>query len=233
MMRSDAFDLAIGDWSRPVPHPRFPVYRNNVISALIAALKVRYPVVAQIAGGQAFAALAGNFATEHRPQSPVLIAYGSEFPEHVAASETAAARPFLGDVARLESLWWQAYHCREVAAVPAAALAAVAPDAWAGMGLRFHPSVALLASPHAVASIWEAQRAIGVTRAECVLVARPLAEVTVRRIAPEAHDFLVALLAGKSLAEAVEVVSLRHRQFELQSHLAALLGLGIITGLAT
>lgn len=232
MMLANSFGPAIGDWSRPLPHPRFGIYRNNVMSALIAGLAVRYPVVAEIAGGPAFAALAGGFAARHRPRSPVLISYGGAFPDHVAASELAVALPFLGDVARLENLWWLAYHCREVAAVPASALALVPPDAWAGMRLRFHPSVALLASPHAVGSIWEARRATIAIAPEWVLVARPMADVLVRRISAGAHDLLASLLAGSPLADAVEDASLRHPQFEPAAHLTSLASLGIITELA-
>ena len=63
---------------------RFAVYRNNVAVGLIGALEARYPVSRRIAGDDLFRAMARAFARAHRPRSPVMIAYGEEFPEFVA-----------------------------------------------------------------------------------------------------------------------------------------------------
>ena len=72
-MDEQGFSAAIGDWSAQPPHRRFGIYRNNVASALIAALRVRYPVTEQLVGHEFFAAMAGTFAEANRPSSPVLI----------------------------------------------------------------------------------------------------------------------------------------------------------------
>ena len=64
---------------------RFAVYRNNVAVGLIGALEARYPVSRRIAGEDLFRAMARAFVRAHRPRSPVMIAYGGEFPEFVAA----------------------------------------------------------------------------------------------------------------------------------------------------
>ena len=63
---------------------RFSVYRNNVAVGLIGALEARYPVSRRIAGEDLFRALARAFAHARKPRSPVMIAYGGEFPEFVA-----------------------------------------------------------------------------------------------------------------------------------------------------
>ena len=62
---------------------RFAVYRNNVAVGLIGALEARYPVLRRIAGEELFRATARAFVRAHRPRSPVMIAYGGEFPEFV------------------------------------------------------------------------------------------------------------------------------------------------------
>ena len=51
------FAAAIGDWSLVPADPRFRIYRNNVTSALINALRVRYPVTERLLGREAFAAM--------------------------------------------------------------------------------------------------------------------------------------------------------------------------------
>ena len=91
-----AFAAALGEPSAPPPAAthgrmgapdvrRFAVYRNNVAVGLIGALEARYPVSRRVAGDDLFRAMARAFVRAHRPRSPVMIAYGAEFPEFVAA----------------------------------------------------------------------------------------------------------------------------------------------------
>jgi Putative DNA-binding domain len=90
-----AFAAALGEPSAPPPATthgrmgapdarRFAVYRNNVVVGLIGALEARYPVSRRIAGDDLFRAIARAFVRAHKPRSPVMIAYGGEFPEFVA-----------------------------------------------------------------------------------------------------------------------------------------------------
>jgi Putative DNA-binding domain len=75
---------------------RFAVYRNNVAVGLIGAIEARYPVSRRIAGDDLFRAMARAFVRAHRPRSPVMIAYGGDFPELVAdylAEAEAGAGP--------------------------------------------------------------------------------------------------------------------------------------------
>ena len=69
---------------------RFAVYRNNVAVGLIGALEARYPVSRRIAGDELFRAMARAFVRAHKPRTPVMIAYGEEFPEFVADYLAAA-----------------------------------------------------------------------------------------------------------------------------------------------
>ena len=69
---------------------RFAVYRNNVAVGLIGALEARYPVSRRLAGDALFRAMARAFVRAHKPRTPVMIAYGGEFPEFVAAYLAAA-----------------------------------------------------------------------------------------------------------------------------------------------
>jgi hypothetical protein len=71
---------------------RFAVYRNNVAVGLIGAIEARYPVSRRIAGDDLFRAMARAFVRTHRPRTPVMIAYGEQFPEFVRAY-LAGARP--------------------------------------------------------------------------------------------------------------------------------------------
>ncbi len=230
-----SFADALIDGSMPVPvglNPghRFRVYRNNVASALVNALAVRYPQVRRLVGEQSFAALAGRFALNSPPQSAVLIDYGADFPDFIAGHEGASAVAHLADVARLESAWWRAYHAADIAPLDASAFAALAQEKLASLVLVFHPSFGLVASAHPIASIWQ-DDAEGIARAaaEHVLVYRPEAEVIARVVAPDTAAFLKVLSEGNALGEAVQLASARYTGFDLQAQLTGLLSLRIIT----
>ena len=232
-MREADFRQAIADRSQAPPHLRFPVYRNNADQALINALWVRYPVVERLIGAKRFAALAGEYASRNLPRSAVLIDYGESFPQFIDGYSLAAATPYIGDLARLESLWWRAYHAADERPLDVSRLA---DCDFARLGLTFHASVSLLASSHAVGSIWQAGHnsgslaAVDLTKPENVLIARPEAEVEIRIIPADTYAFLSSLQAGETLAVAVETALREHSDFDLPAQLRALLASRIVTG---
>lgn len=215
-MREAAFRRAIADPAAAPPHPRFGVYRNNVASALINALRVRYPVLENAMGAPAFAAAAGRYIERHLPESAVLIAYGENFADFVEGP--------LADLARLESLWWKAYHAGEAQPLEPADFAALAPDQLAAARFEFHPSAGLLASPWAVGSQWQSGQGRAAAQPECVLVWRPQAEVRVHVIDRDTHDFLAALMHGGNLLAAGQ-------EFDMQAQLRQLIASRLVTGI--
>ncbi len=235
-MQEHQFQRAIGDWSCPLPHPRMRVYRNNVAAALVSALQVRYPVTAQLVGEEFFFGMASRFAEATRPQSPVLIEYGATFADFIRGFAPASSVPYLGDVAELESLWWQAYHAPEAQPLAASAYAGMAPDVLGELRLNLHPSAGLLASRHAVASIWEAHHggaAMGtfaLDQPQHVLVSRPAAEIGIRTVSPETFAFLMALKRGDSLADAVEAAATLCPDLDISAQIGGAFSLGLITG---
>src|SRR6516162_8770038 len=91
----DAFAAALAEPSAAAPAMtrgrlgapdvrRFSVYRNNVAVGLIGALEARYPAARRVAGDDAFRALAHAFIRASKPRSPVMIAYGDDFPDFLA-----------------------------------------------------------------------------------------------------------------------------------------------------
>lgn len=234
-MREREFIAAIADWQMPLPNGRFAIYRNNVVAALAGALRVRFPVTEQLVGSAFFSAMARAFADVNRPDSPVLITYGGGFPDFIRTFAPARSVPYLGDVAALESLWWQAYHAGDVPVMHAADLAAVPAEDWEHARFRFHPSVGLMSSPFAIARIWQAHHggaAMGtfdVRQAETALVHRSGTRVATQVIPESDAAFLPALLAGNSLGDAV--ASIDDPAFDLTAALRFLLDLNIICGL--
>jgi hypothetical protein len=212
---------------------RFAVYRNNVAVGLITSLETRYPVTRRLLGDNLFRAIARAFMAQHKPASPVLIHYGADFPAFVEAFAPARDIIYLGDVARLENAWVEAYHAAEAIPLGLADLAAIAPERLGDSVLGFHPSVRLLRLAHPAASIWAGHQGPGEPRApevwapEDALVARPAADVAVRILPPGGYDFAAALMAGASLAEAA--APLAENGVDPGLHLIGLIEAGALT----
>ncbi len=211
---------------------RFSVYRNNVAVGLIGALEARYPASRRIAGEDLFRGIARAFVRVSRPNSPVMIAYGEDFPEFVAAH--AGADPCLADVARLENAWVQAYHAADAAAATVGDLAALSPDLLPGTRIAFHPAARVLRFSTPAASIWASAQSggpaapINGTR-EDALVTRPDAEVSVRVLPPLGYDFALRLWNGATLIDAA--LALEDPAFDFGTHLLGLVESGAVASI--
>jgi hypothetical protein len=234
MIEAD-FERAIGDFSVSAPHHRAWIYRNNVASALASALAVRFPATAHFAGDRAFRTLAMDYALRERPRSPVLIDYGASFAAYLDGAAQSTPMPWLSDLARLENLWWQAYHAPDAAPAEPSLLAGIAPDELASTRFAVHPSAGLITSRHAVASLWQAYRAgeavpeSAGAGAQTVLVTRPSATVELRVLSRASHSFIAAIMAGDTLETAVDHAA-GHADFDLATQISGLFSLGLITG---
>lgn len=201
-------------WNGSDPGRRFDVYRNNVLVSLIDAMADSCPVVEALVGTEFFRAMAGVFVRAQPPASAVMAHYGAGFDTFIRNFPPAAALPYLADIARLELLRAQAFHAADAKPLSAADLAEVGTDAGALPGARItlHPSVAVVSSSFAIASLWHAHQAddvstalsvIDTMQAESVLIARVGLAVAMFRIDNPTSRFIDALNTGMTLAAAV------------------------------
>lgn len=244
-----AFVAAVLDRELPTPAslddaaaPRaacaFEVYRNNYRVNLQEALRVTYPVTAQLVGDEFFAAMINVFVTSRPPRSPVLIEYGGDLPAFIDSFEPAAAVPCLADVARLEAAWNDAYHAAESGYLQPSALSGLTPESLADTKVVLHTSVQLVRSSFPVASIWELHRSPSPDpslsrEAEDALVLRPDAEVLVLVLQPGCAEFVMALREGRSIAEAASIALQDIADFDTGDALLSLLSWGAIACLDT
>ena len=212
---------------------RFSVYRNNVAVGLIGALEARYPAARRIAGDGAFRALARAFIGLSKPRSPVMIAYGDDFPEFLAGCDGLA--PGLADVAWLENAWVEAYHAEDAATATLGDLAQLSDDCLPEARIAFHPAARLLRFSTPAASIWAASQGCGgpaapvAEIAEDALVTRPDADVSVRVLPPLGYDFALKLKDGATLIEAADAMS--DPAFDFGTHLVGLVESGAVASL--
>ena len=213
---------------------RFAVYRNNVTVSLIDALGLRFPVIVRLVGPDFFRAMAREYAAEHRPRSPVLLAWGDSFPDFLARFPPLSAYPYMADVARIELARGRAYHAADAVPVPAADLAVAAADP-KNAYLCLHPSVQVLRLRHPAVSVWAANQPGGLPLtladkgAEIALIWRDaMFDVPVTAIGPGDAALIEAILLGSSLMTAAEMATVAETSYDLQAMMVRLMQAGAI-----
>lgn len=226
-------------WNGSDPAQRFGVHRNNVTVSLVEALADTFPVVQQLVGDAFFRAMAGAFVRQSPPVSPVLAWYGDAFADFVAAFPPAAGVPYLADVARLEYDRVVAFHATDAEPVPVAEIAACLNDAAAlpALRLQLHPSLQVIDSPFAIASLWGAHQGLGdlasidPAQPECALVLRHGLSVEIISVPAAAGRFVAALQGGAALGAAVQQAGTDGTPFDPTPVLGLLIGREQLVGL--
>jgi hypothetical protein len=221
------------------PDPkRFNVYRNNVIVSLVEALGQTYPAIKALLGDEYFAALARAFVGEHPPASPVLIWYGADFADFVAGFPPLEPYPYLGDVARLEWAWLQAYHAADVSILDPSELGEVTPEELGTVQFVRHPAAAVVMSEWPVWDLVRINRfekdtqcKIDLSVAQSVLITRPEFDVDIHLLPSGGDEFVDNLFSGSALGEAAEAAHLKNGGFSLSGCLSDLLSNGAFKGL--
>ncbi len=230
--------LGVKSWTSESPERRFNVYRNNMRGALAEALAVRFPAVLRLVGEEFFQAMARDYVVGNLPRSPVLIGYGRDFPVFIEGFAPAASLPYLADVARLESAYWEAYHAADIAALPPDAFTTLDPAKLGDMRVTFLPSVAVVPSVYPIVSIWRTNVAdaevtpVDLAKSEDALIVRPRLEVEVRKLPPGGATFLSLLLQGMTLAQAAGVAADANPDFDLQINLSGLIQTQLVEAVA-
>ena len=207
--------------------------------SLIDAVADTFPVVQQLVGAEFFRAMAGEFVRRSPPVSPVLAWYGDAFAGFVAAFPPAAGVPYLADMARLEYARVLAFHAADADPVPVAEIAACLndPEVLPALRLHLHPSLQVIDSPFAIASLWGAHQGLGdlatidPEQPECALVLRHGLSVEVVAVPAAAGRFIAALQGGATLGAAVQQAGTDGAPFDPTPVLGLLIGRELLVGL--
>lgn len=217
---------------------RFNVYRNNVIVSLYEALGQSFPAIKTLLGEDYFNALARAFVQEHPPKSPVLLWYGAEFFDFLDAFPPLEAYPYLGDVARLEWAWLQAYHAADETPMDPGVLGNMDPEHVGLAQFEKHPATALVSSQWPVLDLARANRfqpdaavEIDLQNPQSVLVTRPELDVDLYLLRPGGEVFVRHLLMGETLGDAAVAAQTDNEEFSLSDCLSDCLTSGAFTGL--
>lgn len=235
LLSAPSLPVGLTAWNGASTERRYAVYRNNVITGLTRALASRFPATESIVGADFFHAMADTFVRHSPPRSPLLSAYGDDFPDFVADFDPARTLAYLPDVMRLEVARGHAYHAANAAPLDPQSFATVEPDALGSLIFTPHPSLSILSSIHPVVTIWAMNAglrplsSIDDWQGEDALVLRPHMIVEVTPLAPGGAVFFRRLAAGVPLAGAADAAQQADMRFDLSANLTVLLLSGAFT----
>jgi hypothetical protein len=218
---------------------RFAVYRNNVVSGLMKALKSRFPVTERIVGEEFFAAMTRVYVLERPPHSPLLATYGDDLGDFIATFEPARELAYLADVTRLEAARTRAYHGADATPIDADRFATLDANTVGDVVVELLPSTEIICSPHPIVTIWAMNAGerdlapIENWNGEDALVMRPHLDVEVRLLPPGGAAFLLALADGRPIGEAAAAGLADHPEFDLARSLAGLIDSHLVRNIVT
>ncbi len=185
---------------------RLAVYRNNVVSSAIEALRAAYPAVNRLVGESFFSPMARAYWQDAPPKTRTMTLYGEMFPSHVGRYEPASNLPYLQSVAEYDRAWLEAHHAAEAAPLDANSVAAMKPEDLPRLAPGLHASARLLRHEWPGLEIWRRNRfdttpdALDVRPGDFAgLLWRRRGEVRHRALTSAEWSFLHALKAGMTI----------------------------------
>ena len=203
------------------------IYRNNVYASLTDALAAIYPVVARLVGDDCFRGCGHQYVRQAPPTSGNLHDFGERFADFLASFEPVRTLAYLPDVANLEWQWHRAFHAADAPALALDILAKVAPEQYAALHFRLHPSAQLVASEFPLLRIWQANQLNADTDDVVdlseggvqLLIARRDIRVEIEALGGGEYALLRAFARGQSFADAVVAANAAQAQFDLPASL--------------
>lgn len=200
---------------------RLDVYQQAYSARLVGALRDNVEVLARALGDEAFDALARAYLAAHPSTEPSIRWFGHRLATFMdqcnAAGDGLVPHPALADLARLEWALRAAFDAADGPVIGRTALAALPPEAWPGLRLQLHSSVALLPLQWAVGPAWQRLRAAAPGDDPTLPAPEPLAHTVLvwrrgldtqwRSLDPLEAGLLQAAAAGQPFAALCEVAA--------------------------
>lgn len=148
------FAAAVAEGGRIGVERRLAIYHNAYRARLVDALKDGFGHTLIYLGDEHFEAAAHGYLAEHPSRHPNLRWFGAAFADWLGAA--APDDPDIGELAALDWALRRAFDGPDAPVLGLAELAALPPEAWAQVGLRWHPTCQRLQLAHNTLAIWSA-----------------------------------------------------------------------------
>lgn len=231
---------ALAQCRTPQAEQRYALYRGNQTETWRKTLAAAFPVLLALVGEDFFGGLARAYGRALPTDNPDLNHFGAGFADFLRTFPHVAHLPYLPDMAMLEWALHRAHYAPAPAAsaatvVSAEALGALTADQVEAATFGLHPAAQLLASPYAVAPLWQAhQPESGVdfpqamAVASFALVARPQWTPVLAPLSAAAHAALQALARGHPFGAALDAAFDLDQDFAVAASLQQWLALGVL-----
>jgi hypothetical protein len=155
----DSILAEIPDSPREKRETLLGVYRYAYASRLVEAMRNDHKLLHIYLGDEMFDTMGHAYVAAHPSQHPNLRWFSASLPEFLKSAEPYSKHPVLSDFARLEKALNDAFDAAEAPVIGIADMAAFAPEAWAGLTFRPHPSAQRLDLSTNASAVWLALKA--------------------------------------------------------------------------
>jgi len=228
----------VGPEGGPAPK-RFSVYRNNVVVSLMEAMAETFPSIKTIIGQENFATITRAFIANHPPSSPVMQAYGEDFPKFLIDCAPLKNYPFLTDVAQVEISWINAYHAADAQPLDGALLGEIEPDKLMGIRFDVHPATRLVTSSYDLLGLFLSRNNSGAElnfdnseNIQSVLITRPHLSVETIALDAAATAFIESLIKNNTLGTSVEIAMKSDADFDASTAITLMLTSGAMRAIS-
>lgn len=194
-------EMVAGDARLPAI-ARLEIYADMYFVRLRDVLADEFPRTAAALGAAAFHQLVVDYLDACRPDDPSMREVGARLPAFLGTHATAALRPWLAELARLERARLEMVDSADAETLTLEALRTLPPERFAALRLRLVPSHALFATRFDVVLLWRSDdpgAAVPGPSPTALLVWRRALEVLHRAVDSEEADWLRRLASGDAL----------------------------------
>jgi Putative DNA-binding domain len=137
----------------------FGVYRHAYSSRLVEAMRNDHKLLHIYLGDEMFDAMGHAYVAANPSQNPNLRWFSSSLPDFLKTTGPYSKHPVLSDLAALEKALNDAFDAQDAPVIGVADMAGFAPEAWAALALRVHPSAIRLDLSTNASAVWLALKA--------------------------------------------------------------------------
>jgi hypothetical protein len=170
----------------------FGVYRHAYSSRLVEAMRNDHKLLHIYLGDEMFDAMGHAYVAANPSQNPNLRWFSSSLPDFLKTTGPYSKHPVLSDLATLEKALNDAFDAQDAPVIGVADMAGFAPEAWAALAFRAHPSATRLDLSTNASAVWLALKAdedppdpVRLTEASRLLVWRQDVTPVFRELAAE------------------------------------------------